>query len=365
MDEYVGVGVEPASAPRLRKTREALLADLLCDLMDPKELVRELRRVEGGEEVVRALPGADTPPGAFMDEAVRVLKQHGWIESGDIFTLLRFARPKRGEDIQEIASLWGGFPFSAASRGGRYVVVELDLDYETLTPADLAALLGRIRRWSGSKALRLLVVERGSIRLILSGEPEWLQALMEYVEDRPVDEETESAVSVRLLRGRDVPRGPALQHTHAMWREFERADLRGMDLQGADLWSAHLQQADLQGAVLRGADLGQSDLRDANLRDAKLQGARLWNANLQRANLQDADLRQAQFPDADLRHSNLRGANLYRANLRHAMLDGADLSDAWLWGAKLEDVIYDEHTKWPEGFDPPPPERALGAKRRA
>jgi uncharacterized protein YjbI with pentapeptide repeats len=55
------------------------------------------------------------------------------------------------------------------------------------------------------------------------------------------------------------------------------------------------------------------------------------------------------------------------ANLTGATLDGADLTGAYLTGgpvagstgglpgANLGGVHYDEKTKWPVGFEPPPP----------
>ena len=72
-----------------------------------------------------------------------------------------------------------------------------------------------------------------------------------------------------------------------------------------------------------------------------MHGARLFGPNLRYAILINADLQKA---------------SLIQANLGNAMLSGADLSGAILLGANLgfafmKDVIYDEHTHWPEGFD--------------
>jgi uncharacterized protein YjbI with pentapeptide repeats len=47
-------------------------------------------------------------------------------------------------------------------------------------------------------------------------------------------------------------------------------------------------------------------------------------------------------------------ARLNVANLYGADLTGADLSGAYLTDAILEGITYDENTKWPAGFTPPP-----------
>jgi uncharacterized protein YjbI with pentapeptide repeats len=48
--------------------------------------------------------------------------------------------------------------------------------------------------------------------------------------------------------------------------------------------------------------------------------------------------------------AHLHGADLDGANLSGAGLTGADLTVAYLRG-----VHYDEKTRWPGGFEPPPP----------
>ena len=49
--------------------------------------------------------------------------------------------------------------------------------------------------------------------------------------------------------------------------------------------------------------------------------------------------------------ADLTGADLTGANLRRAYLAGADLRNARLTGADLQGAVYDDDTKWPEGFD--------------
>jgi uncharacterized protein YjbI with pentapeptide repeats len=53
---------------------------------------------------------------------------------------------------------------------------------------------------------------------------------------------------------------------------------------------------------------------------------------------------RATLADADLDGTRLVGAKVHGANLRHAYV-----SDA-----AFDGVIYDEETRWPERFEPPP-----------
>jgi menaquinone-dependent protoporphyrinogen oxidase len=159
-------------------------------------------------------------------------------------------------------------------------------------------------------------------------------------------------------------------------------DLQNADLQDADLAGAELANADLTGADLSGADLNDANLETADLRDTALYWTQMADANLQAVNLEEgnligADLSGADLTDANLArailngciltNANLRGANLSGADLHWADLSGADLRDAnlqvamlgWsdlsgadLTGATLSLAMYNEYTKWPEGFSP-------------
>jgi uncharacterized protein YjbI with pentapeptide repeats len=93
----------------------------------------------------------------------------------------------------------------------------------------------------------------------------------------------------------------------------------------------------LVGEDLRGADLANRSLYEANLQGACLQEGRLVRTDLSGANLVDADLRGANLRDARLRRADLRGADLRDTDPTRAFLSGAR---------------YDDHTQWPEGFDP-------------
>ena len=178
--------------------------------------------------------------------------------------------------------------------------------------------------------------------------------------------------------------------------DLRRSILSGADLSGANLSGARLSDANLTNANLRGANLGfdlpwfsSASLSGAILSETNLEGANLSEANLRRreyaeitmfdANLTGANLTKAVYtgkadgregtrfpngfdpqaagmfllaPDADLSGAGLRGANLAEVNLTKANLVGADLGGANLEGADLSEVMYDEATTFPDGFDP-------------
>ena len=69
--------------------------------------------------------------------------------------------------------------------------------------------------------------------------------------------------------------------------------------------------------------------------------------DLSGADLRGFNLSEVNFCGANLRGANLSGANLYRADLIQADLTGANLT-----GTHLSGALFDENTKWPDGFDP-------------
>jgi uncharacterized protein YjbI with pentapeptide repeats len=110
-------------------------------------------------------------------------------------------------------------------------------------------------------------------------------------------------------------------------------------------------------------DLSRNSLREANLEGAELSRCFLPYSNLSGAHLQKAQLAHSVLNNCDLQAADLTGANLSRtylgcADLRRAVLCGARLSGAYLGGASLEEadltgIVYDERTRWPDGFTPP------------
>ena len=162
-----------------------------------------------------------------------------------------------------------------------------------------------------------------------------------------------------------------------------------VDLSAEALPAVNLVGADLVGSTLVGVDLSASNLMAVNLSQARLNNAMLLQTNLNGADLVGADLRGAlllgaNLNSADLRGAKLAGANLLGASLRGADLRGADLRAARLlatgdpldqtsynspavramtaqtWNAlassdaDLSGAVYDNETRWPEGFSPPP-----------
>lgn len=93
-----------------------------------------------------------------------------------------------------------------------------------------------------------------------------------------------------------------------------------------------------------GVDLSGADLTDGALRGLTLRSSNLNNAQLRSADLSGATLVGTSLSGADLRYADLRGATLY----------AVDLSGAQLAAARLDGVIYDRATTWPDGFSPPP-----------
>ena len=123
--------------------------------------------------------------------------------------------------------------------------------------------------------------------------------------------------------------------------DLSAAGLSGDDLSRVNLSAAELSGLDLSGANLSRANLSGANLSGAELSEAALDGAVLCGAALSKANLMEANLSSADLTGADLTGADLCGANLCGANLSEAKLKGADLA-----GAR-----YNEHTRWPEGFD--------------
>jgi hypothetical protein len=115
-------------------------------------------------------------------------------------------------------------------------------------------------------------------------------------------------------------------------------------------------------------DLSRTELAGANFQDGHFASANFFGANLRRATMVETDIRNASLISADLRgahllRTNLAGCRLLRAKLGGAMLEGADLSGATLgagpFAADLSDARYNEHTTWPEEFNPD----AAGARK--
>ena len=97
---------------------------------------------------------------------------------------------------------------------------------------------------------------------------------------------------------------------------FEKMDLKGYDLSKIDFTISSFREVMLDGV----------DFSCASLENTLLDGCSMRNANCQNANLRTASMR-----GCDLTGADIRGADLFRAVLEYARLD---------------QVIFDEYTKW-------------------
>ena len=128
-------------------------------------------------------------------------------------------------------------------------------------------------------------------------------------------------------------------------RRFAEFDLAGQNLVGLHL---------------TGSDFARADFTDANLAESDLSRSIFARAKLCNTDLAQTKLRQAYFGvDRIIDVSDHLGADLTGANLADADLTDADLSQAILTGANLTranltNVYYDQSTRWPVGFVPPP-----------
>jgi uncharacterized protein YjbI with pentapeptide repeats len=127
--------------------------------------------------------------------------------------------------------------------------------------------------------------------------------------------------------------------------DLQEQNLSGLRLPSAQFVSANLNKADLRFVLLAGAELRSADLREAKLTQTTLAGAKFDDAKLNGAALDKAFARDASF----------KGADLEDANFTSTSLQGADFSGASnLGNADLTGICWNEATKWPQGFEPPP-----------
>jgi hypothetical protein len=114
-------------------------------------------------------------------------------------------------------------------------------------------------------------------------------------------------------------------------------------------WPPFLSFSDLSHARMGNRDWSGITCQYTNL-------TRAWmpNARLDGALLDGSDLRHAHLAGASLVNTKLTGAHLEGANLQNADLRGTDLTDTCLNNADLTGIQRNQHTKWPDGFTPPP-----------
>lgn len=136
--------------------------------------------------------------------------------------------------------------------------------------------------------------------------------------------------------------------------DLSEADLSDTTLNDADLRHAYMFRTNLSDSVFYKALLANANMYEANFTGAYLIETDLTNAFLRRAILTGADLSGCNLMNAALKDANLSNTNLKGADLRSADLSGANLHGSNLDKTILAKAIYDKHTKWPDGFKPPP-----------
>ncbi|MBN3881522.1 MAG: pentapeptide repeat-containing protein [Nostoc sp. JL34] len=123
----------------------------------------------------------------------------------------------------------------------------------------------------------------------------------------------------------------------------DSVSLRNIDAPNADLKRIDLTGADLVGANLTGADLTGAILDEANLSKADLYRARLYGASLLKAKLESTDLREVLY-DEDTKFPigfNAVAAGAYLI-APHVSLQQVKLSKAILWGVNLQSANLEE-----------------------
>ncbi len=225
--------------------------------------------------------------------------------------------------------------FMANSRRGRRERIEQRIDgWRTdLTglnrPAQRLAIVGlvRIAKNKGAKS-RLSKNGTTDAHMIITGLLAWLTE--KHPEDAPVKYAADE------LRKLFKSRPGTEEFKKARW-SGRRFLLKDFNLQRLHVINGWWAQIDGQGADFYGADLTKTSFRLANLSSAVF-----FNAVLKETVFAGADLTKANLQGADLSGANFKGADLTGAiNLRLATFSAT--------------TVWDEKTKWPEGFTPPHP----------
>ncbi len=154
-------------------------------------------------------------------------------------------------------------------------------------------------------------------------------------------------------------------------RTYGQGEEHPLDLRDTHLTGANLFRANLQGAIFKRANLKEAIFINASLQNADLSESNLHFAQLNGANFQGSYFNKANLKETNFYEGNLQLANFYGANLMHAKLIKANLQNACLIEANLKGTLlmeahgltpdrvaaayWDETTKWPEDFSPPPP----------
>ncbi|MBF6172333.1 pentapeptide repeat-containing protein [Nocardia blacklockiae] len=155
------------------------------------------------------------------------------------------------------------------------------------------------------------------------------------------------------------------------------------------------QELNLMRTCLRGADLTRADLRNVNFSRSSLESAQIVEAtlsgslfyvdfsgaNLAGARFQDLTVQQSRFDGAAAPRMRMNNTQIVLSLMCRMQLDGADLGNSDIldvdlrgihietqdspWpvanfaGARFGNIAYDDESKWPAGFAPPPNDPTL------
>lgn len=191
----------------------------------------------------------------------------------------------------------------------------------------------RLSNWAKSELGRIEVIIDASDKAVEAAEKELLAAKT-HIEIAAAERKLAVATSKRssLL---EPPKAP----------QVSPAALKAGLIEDKSLAGLVFRNCDLKGMRLEYGDLSRSDFSGSDITSGRFQGTDLRGVDFTNANLSEAC-----FYGADLRGAILKGANLKDADFQKARLESADLSGAILGDGPMP-VTYDEHTKWPEGYD--------------
>lgn len=139
--------------------------------------------------------------------------------------------------------------------------------------------------------------------------------------------------------------------------DLSNAILSGLDLSSSSLVNvrlsvAQLQKTNLENSNLSFANLGTASFENAKLKSALLEGVSASSVLFRNANLMEVNLKNSYLGGADLINANFEGADLTNANFERCVLYGTDMRGMNIETANFQGAVFDQNTKWPEGFNP-------------
>lgn len=162
----------------------------------------------------------------------------------------------------------------------------------------------------------------------------------------------------------------------AIGGSFQGCDLRGMiakeSLVYHENWGVVIDQDGLSFGARTGSTFRYPEFQNANFARSDMRYAVMLGIDLAGGDFSATDLRHAKITimngsdlhspssmiGADLEGATLNGPGWGRCKFYGARLDGADLADVQLDSSNCIGVIYDNQTRFPAGFVPPPCARA-------